>query len=773
MVMSIGFLYLESHLPNVETLNNINLQVPLRIYSHDRQLIAEYGEKRRVPVSIKDIPEPLIKALLSTEDQRFYDHPGVDIYGLLRAGVQLVRTGEKSQGGSTITMQVARNFFLDRRKTFIRKINEILLAIEIDHKLPKDRILELYLNKIYLGYRAYGVAAAAEVYYGKTLQELSLAQMAMIAGLPKAPSSINPLANPTAALKRRNHVLDRMLEAGAINKQQHQQATREPLSATYHSRKVTVKAPYVAEMIRQAMVNRFGKEAYTHGYQVYTTIESASQSTANDVVKHNLLDYDQRHGYRGAEKHLGSPNNSDLHSWAKELANYPSIAELEPAIIVDVSATEARALQKNGDIIIIPWQGLQWARRQLNNGGVGPQPQAPADVVTPGDLVYTSPMSAKEWRLAQLPEVEAALVALQPGNGAIRALVGGFDFEKSHYNRVVQAQRQPGSCFKPFIYAAALAKGYTLASIINDAPVVISEHERDASWRPQNASRRFYGPTRLRVGLMRSRNLVSVRLLQEISIPYAISYVKRFGFDEEVLPKSLSLALGSLNVSPLEIARAYAVIANGGYRINPFLIERITDSNNNVILATNPATACDECQEHHADQASLKLAPRVMDQKVAYLITSALQDVIQHGTGRRARSLNRQDIAGKTGTTNDLHDAWFAGFNNRLVTVTWVGFDQPQSLHEYAAQTALPMWIDFMKTALQSTPDSVMAQPSGLVSVRIDAKTGLLATDSGDDTLFEIFRREKVPKDTAAAASSQPVSNEAGTDDDDDTEHLY
>ncbi|WP_347251252.1 penicillin-binding protein 1A, partial [Legionella sp.] len=679
---SVLYLYLESQLPSVESLKTVHLQVPLRIYTQDGLLIQEYGEKRRIPVTYEQIPPMLIHAILATEDQRFFEHPGVDIFGLGRATVRMIQTGTKSQGGSTITMQVARNFFLTRKKTFLRKFNEILLAIKIDRELSKEKILELYLNKIYLGNRAYGVGAAAMVYYGKTLKELNLAEIATIAGLPQAPSTQNPIANPLAAKKRRDHVLERLLEQKFITEKEYQEAIAQPITAQYHSTNVQVNAPYVAEMIRQSMFEHFGPKAYTKGYKVYTTIKGPLQIAANQVVTNNLLAYDRRHGYRGPVANISGMENQSVDSLHKILAQYPVINDLEPAVILTVSEKEATAATRHGLKFTIPWEGLSWARPALKNGWMGKAPTKASQVVAVGDIVYVRNQN-DQWQLTQIPQVEAALVALNPNNGALEALVGGFNFQKSKFNRATQSERQPGSSFKPFIYAAALNKGYTLATLVNDAPVVVDDPSQANLWRPHNDNLTFNGPTRLKDALVRSRNLVSIRVLDDIGFDYAIDFISHFGFRKSSLPKALSLALGSLSVSPLDLTTAYAVFANGGYKVEPYLIDHITDNDGKILLQAKPTIVCkNNCDPSKVDPSNL--APRVIPEDIAFLMNTALKDVIQHGTAHAAKVLNRQDIAGKTGTTNDQVDAWFAGFNSEIVVTTWVGFDTPQSLHEYA-----------------------------------------------------------------------------------------
>lgn len=742
---SLLYLYLESQLPNVDSLKTVQLQVPLQIFSKEGLLIQEYGEKKRIPVTYDEIPPTLIHALIATEDQRFFEHPGVDVMGLGRAAVSMLKTGTKSQGGSTITMQVARNFFLSRKKTFLRKFNEIMLAIKIDRELSKEKILELYLNRVYLGNRAYGVGAAAMVYFGKPLKDLNLAELAMIAGLPQAPSTQNPIANPLAAKKRRDHVLERLLEEHYINEEQYQNAVNQPITAKYHGTNIKVKAPYVAEMIRQSLYDNFGPEAYTKGYKVYTTIDGKLQNTANEVVEKNLIAYDHRHGYRGPIANIGEKDSQSPKIRQKYLRQYPELNSLIPAVVTEVREKEATAALQNGQIIIIPWEGMSWARPALKRGGwVGKSPTKAQQVVAAGDIIYVHP-TEKSWQLAQIPEAESAMVAMNPKNGAIEVLVGGFNFSKSKFNRATQSSRQPGSSFKPFVYAAALNNGYNLATLINDAPIVVDDPSQPNLWRPHNVNLKFNGPTRLKQALVQSKNLVSIRILDDIGIDYTIDFLTRFGFNKKSLPRALSLALGSLSISPMDLTTAYAVFANGGYKVEPYLIDHITDADGKILLQAKPSVVCDPCDKDKVDASTL--APRVISEDIAFLMNTALRDVIQHGTGRAARVLNRQDIAGKTGTTNDQVDAWFAGFNPNLVVTTWIGFDNPKSLHEYAANLALPLWIDFMKVALKDKPETELKQPENVIAVRIDPVSGLLAKPNQVNGIIEYFRQNEVPSE--------------------------
>lgn len=665
--------------------------------------------------------------------------------GLGRAAVSMLKTGTKSQGGSTITMQVARNFFLSRKKTFLRKFNEIMLAIKIDRELSKEKILELYLNRVYLGNRAYGVGAAAMVYFGKSLKDLNLAELAMIAGLPQAPSTQNPIANPLAAKKRRDHVLERLLEEHYINEEQYQNAVNQPITAKYHGTNIEVKAPYVAEMIRQSLYDNFGPEAYTKGYKVYTTIDGKLQNTANEVVEKNLIAYDHRHGYRGPIANIGEKDSQSPKIRQKYLRQYPELNSLTPAVVTEVREKEATAALQNGQIIIIPWEGMSWARPALKRGGwVGKSPTKAQQVVAAGDIIYVH-STEKSWQLAQIPEAESAMVAMNPKNGAIEVLVGGFNFSKSKFNRATQSSRQPGSSFKPFVYAAALNNGYNLATLINDAPIVVDDPSQPNLWRPHNVNLKFNGPTRLKQALVQSKNLVSIRILDDIGIDYTIDFLTRFGFNKKSLPRALSLALGSLSISPMDLTTAYAVFANGGYKVEPYLIDHITDADGKILLQAKPSIVCDPCDKDKVDASTL--APRVISEDIAFLMNTALRDVIQHGTGRAARVLNRQDIAGKTGTTNDQVDAWFAGFNPNLVVTTWIGFDNPKSLHEYAANLALPLWIDFMKVALKDKPEVELKQPENVIAVRIDPVSGLLAKPNQENGIIEYFRQNEVPSE--------------------------
>jgi penicillin-binding protein 1A len=773
------YLYMYIRLPDVHTLKNAQMEVPLRIYSADGKLIAEFGDERRSPVTIDQVPKELIWAILATEDQRYFEHPGVDLIGLVRASIAVISSGRKSQGASTITMQVARNFFLTSQKTYSRKLNEMLLAIKIETTFSKRKILELYLNKVYLGHRAYGVAAASELYYGRPLNELSLAQLAMIAGLPQAPSRDNPISNPRAARERRNHVLLRMLENGHIKKAAYKTAVAEPMTARYHDQTIGLSAPYIAEMVRATVVDVYGKEAYGTGLRVYTTINSNLQQAANSALYNGLMGYERRHGYNGALENWGVHKGKNWDEWQNLLADLESYQDLVPTVITDVASQSATALLANGDLVTLPWAGLSWARPNIDDEYVGKLPESASEVVKPGDVVYIR-HTGKFWELTQLPEIEGALVAMNPKNGAILSLVGGFSHHRSNFNRATQAERQPGSSFKPFVYSAALAHGYTLASIINDAPIVFKDkNSEDELWRPQNDNQRFYGPMRLRAALTKSRNLVSIRLLNAMGLKTAINYLHRFGFTDAQLPRSLTLALGAGSVTPLQLATGYSTFANGGYRVKPYFIDHIERDNGERVYRENPFTVCEDClvdddaasTEKTSDNNAILPAPRVITPQNAYLITSVLQDVITQGTAKRATALNRSDIAGKTGTTNNQFDAWFAGFNQQVVTTVWVGYDQPRSIYEFGAQLALPIWMDFMKSALASKPDLKWEQPPGIVNVRIDPQSGLLAYPGQGNSIFEKFMEENAPTEQASASQPTKTASESGVEP--EPEHLF
>lgn len=783
-------LHIIPQLPDIETLRDVHMQVPLRVYTRDLSLLSEFGEKRRKPVTIGDVPQKMIDAFVAAEDDRFFKHPGVDWQGILRAALNLARTGEKTQGGSTITMQVARNFFLSREKSYLRKLNEIFLALKIERELSKAEILELYLNKIYLGQRAYGIGAAAQVYYGSDLKDLDLAQIAMLAGLPKAPSTTNPITNPQRALQRREYVLRRMLELELIGKDEYDAASIKPLSASLHSPNIEVEAPYVAEMVRKELVDQYGEDAYSAGYRVITTLHDKYQVAANHALRLALGEYDQRHGYRGPERHVAiAADGADDEAFERILRGTTVIGGLYPALITGVQSQSATAWLSGVGDVTLEWPGIEWARRYISENARGAAPKSAGDVLHPGDVVRIIEDNEGRWKLSQLPAVEGALVSLRPDDGAIFALVGGFDFALSSFNRAVQAQRQPGSSFKPFIYSAALEAGFTAASIINDAPVVFEDPGVEEMWRPENYSGKYYGPTRLREALTHSRNLVSIRLLHTIGVPRALEQAARFGFDPHSLPKNLSLALGSGTVTPLQMAGAYGVFANGGFRVEPYVIDRVETDTGTVKYVSSPLTVCRECEDAQPAEAASgeveqgiapaaepaagmeamaeaqpgpgpgtgrKIAPRVVNAQNIWIMDSMTRDVIRFGTGRRALELNRMDLSGKTGTTNDQRDAWFAGFNPGIVTVTWVGFDnfEPLGNLETGGRAALPMWIEYMRVALQDIPEMTMERPDGIVNVRIDPRTGSLAKAGDPDAIFEVFQSGTAPSGDEGAAGA-------------------
>ena len=753
-----AFLYLSPTLPSADALRNIQLQIPLRIYSNDGKLIAEYGEMRRTPIAFSAIPKEFIDALLSAEDDNFANHYGVDVASLMRAATQLLKSGHIQSGGSTITMQVAKNYFLTSERSFSRKITEILLALQIERELSKEEILELYVNKIYLGNRAYGIEAAAQIYYGKPIQELSLAQMAMIAGLPKAPSRYNPVANPERSKERRDWILGRMYRLGKIDQQRYQMAVAESVDVRPQLQAPELMAPYIAEMARAEMVGRYGSEAYTEGFQVYTTVPSQLQEYANNAVRQGLMAYDQRHGYRGPEARY---HGQSLETWKQKLAGYRAQGGLQPAIVTELTDSGIRVLTQQGTEEV-DWERMKWARPFLSTNSMGKWPKKPADIVQPGDVIRVLRQEDGRLVFSQLPTAQSALVSLDPYSGAIQALVGGFSFEQSHYNRAIQAKRQPGSSFKPFLYSAALDKGYTAATLVNDAPIVYQDSSMDEAWRPRNDNNTFLGPIRLREALYRSRNLVSIRLLQNIGMQYALDYFGRFGFDSQAMPRNLSLALGTAAFTPLDITQGWSVFANGGYKVEPYLIERIESRDGEVLYAATPArapraapTAEDAIKDEGTvatlpaaiSQPDSPLAEQVVDSRTVYILNSMLQDVITRGTGRRALALKRDDLAGKTGTTNDSKDAWFSGYNGDYVTTVWAGFDQPESLgrHEYGGTVALPIWMDFMGSALRGRPSRQLDEPEGLLSLRVDPLSGRAASSSTPNAYTELFKAEDSP----------------------------
>jgi penicillin-binding protein 1A len=755
-------LVLTPTLPSLEDLSGDKLKVPLRIYTSEGTLIAEFGEERRIPIKIGEAPPRLIQAILAAEDDAFYYHQGVDFQGILRAAINNLRRGRTSEGASTITMQVARNYFLSPEKTYTRKIKEVLLAFKIEREFSKDQILELYLNKIFLGSRAYGFAAAAQIYFGKNPNDLTLPEMALLAGLPKAPSRYNPLTNPDSALERRAYVLRRMLKLGAIDEATYTESMNAPIGASRHALRYSVDAPYVAEMVRQVMVEKFTESSYADGYHVYTTIRARDQQAADAALRKALLDYDRRHGWRGPAGQERISRKTEPSRLDELLKDYPNVGGLIPAIIRDIDDKLAVAYAQDGTSIELGPSAVAWAARHIDTDTLGPAPKRVTDVLQLGDVVYLERVRVNEaedqWKLAQVPDVEGGFVAIDPKNGAILALRGGFDFQLNQYNHVALAQRQPGSSFKPFIYSAALEKGFTPASLISGAPIVIEDVSLEEEWRPEDYSRKFFGPTRLRKALALSLNLVAVRLLRAITPEYAVEYMARFGFNPKQLPKNLSLTLGTADATPLQMASAFAVFANGGYRIEPYLIARIEDAKHNVLEQANPITVCPACPAQPASIAgattpaepAARYAEQVITPQNSFLMTSILRDTISYGTAQAANVLNRKDLAGKTGTTNDHRDAWFSGFNSELVAISWVGFDQNQPLGkgETGGRAALPMWIDYMRVVLDGVPEKPLVPPPGIVTTHINRDTGKPAAPSDPNTMLEYFMEGTVESGT-------------------------
>ena len=763
-------LVLTPTLPSLEDLSGDRLKVPLRIYTSEGTLLAEFGEERRIPIKVAEAPPQLIQAILSAEDDAFYYHQGVDFQGILRAAINNLRRGHTSEGASTITMQVARNYFLSPEKTYARKIKEVLLAFKIEREFSKSEILELYLNKIFLGSRAYGFAAAAQIYFGKNLNELALPEMALLAGLPKAPSRYNPLANPESALERRGYVLRRMLKLGIINEATFTESMNAPLGASRHALRFNVDAPYVAEMVRQVIVEKYTESSYADGYHVYTTIRAKDQQAADAALRKALIAYDRRHGWRGPAGHENISRKTATERLDELLKDYPNVGNLIPAIIKHTEEKLAVAYTQDGTSIELGLPAVAWAARYIDEDTLGPSPKRVTDVLRVGDVIYLERVNDDEWKLAQVPDVEGGFVALDPKNGAILALGGGFDFQHNQYNHVALAQRQPGSSFKPFIYSAALEKGFTPASLISGAPIVVEDVSLEDEWRPEDYSRKFFGPTRLRKALALSLNLVSVRLLRAITPEYAAEYMGRFGFNPEKLPKNLSLTLGTADATPLQMAEAFAVFANGGYRIQHHLIQRIEDAKHNILEQANPIVVCPGCPTPKSidpqgrgsiggdktpgttDPAKPvpRYAEHVITAQNSFLMNSILRDTISYGTAQAANVLNRKDLAGKTGTTNDHRDAWFNGFNSDLVAITWVGFDQNQPLGkgETGGRAALPMWIDYMRVVLDGMPEKPLLPPAGIVTTHVNRETGKPTTSSDPDAMLEYFMEGTVGSGT-------------------------
>jgi penicillin-binding protein 1A len=808
-VLAIGVAYwlIAPRLPPVAVLKDFHMQVPLRVLSADGKLIATFGETRRIPVAIADVPERLKHAVLSAEDADFYHHPGFDWHGIVRAGWHVVISGgDKGSGGSTITQQVARNFFLSPEKLYSRKLTEIFIALRMESALSKDQILELYLNKMFLGHRAYGVAAAAEYYYGKTLDQLSIAECATLASTFQLPSVVNPLNSPARMIARRNWVLGQMLGNRFISKAEYEQAVAEPNHAYPHEQPIEVQAPYLAEMVRRQVLDRLGNDALTEGYVVRTTLQSARQQAAGAALRQGLVAYDQRHGWRGAEAHQDLPADAGETDYNRLLSGYTSVGGMQPGVVTSSSPTAAEIFLASGEKVRLGIDQVSWARPYISDSRVGAAPKTVDGVLKRGDIVRLSRDEHGLWQLTQIPAVQGSLVSIKPEDGSIQALLGGFNFMRSKFNRAVMAARQPGSSFKPYFYSAAFDRGFTPASVVNDAPLALPDPSRpDGIWAPSNDDGKFAGPMRLREALVQSKNLVSVRLLDAIGVRYARDYATRFGFSLDALPNNLSMALGTASVSPMGMARGYAVFANGGYLVTPYFISEIDDRSGKPVYVANPARACRTCQErllatdqpgpppadmsratansvvpaavaapasastladlggavlppdaHDGGEPPL-LAPHVIEVRNDYLITSLMKDVILRGTGAAARALGRDDLAGKTGSTNDHRDAWFVGFNGDLSTAVWVGFDDFSSLGrgEFGAKAALPIWMDFMGKVLEGQPSSSLPMPPGIATVQINRYTGL-PTQVGDPAaVSEILKVEDVDRLRAQAAQQQ------------------
>jgi penicillin-binding protein 1A len=723
-------------LPSLETLTDYRPKVPLRVYSAEGHLIAEFGEERRAIVRIDEVPKQMISAILAAEDERFYHHSGVDYVGVARAAASNFASGGVQQGASTITMQVARNFFLSKEKTLTRKFNEMLLAFKIERNLSKDQILELYINQIYLGQRAYGFGAAAQTYFGRPLGKLTLAEHAMLAGLPKAPSRFNPVVNPTRAKLRQQYVLRRMRELGMVTDEQLAQADKEPVIPKKEASDFATRAEHFAEMVRHAMYERYKDEAYTGGFRVYTTLSTKHQEAAYAAVRRGVQDYDRRHGYRGPENFVDLPASPTDEVLEDALQDSAETEDFHAAIVLEASPRRVKAYRKGAGIVEIGEDGLKFAIRLLGDKA------NPNQRIRRGAIIRVQADAKARWHITQLPEVEAGVVAVDPISGAIRALVGGFDFNRNQYNHVTQALRQPGSSFKPFIYSAALEKGFTAATVINDAPLTFTAAQTGSEpWEPKNYDGKFEGPMRFRTALVKSKNLVSIRILQAISPQYAQDYITRFGFNPKLHPPYLTMALGAGNVTPLQMASAYSIFANGGYRVQPYFIERVVDGRGDMVMEALPQRAGDN-------------AERVIDPRNAFIMTSIMRDVVRSGTAARAMKLGRSDLAGKTGTTNDFIDAWFCGFNARLVAISWIGFDTPQSLgrNETGASAALPIWMHYMGAVLGGVPEDPFAPPPGIMSARIDAETGLKLAD-GQSGITDFFYQEFPPPDSALASA--------------------
>ncbi|WP_179952305.1 penicillin-binding protein 1A [Marinicella rhabdoformis] len=786
----------EPELPSVEAIKEYKLQVPLRVYSKDGKLISVFGTKRRIPAKIEEIPLKLKQAYLAAEDSGFYSHYGFDVKGILRAVWQIVTTGKKQGGGSTITQQLTRNVFLTLDQTWTRKIKELFLAVKLERTISKDEILELYLNKIALGHRSYGVAAAAEVYYGKTLDELTLAEMAMLAAPPKAPSRINPVTSPERALQRRDYVLGRMLDLQFITQAEYDEAIKAEDEAYVHQPVVELTAPWVAEMVRTEMVARYGDDAYTDGYSVYTTIDSEKQLAAEVAVKKGLHAYDRRHGYRGAVAHHDLGEGVDLELITEKLASYPKPGGLEAALVLEIEDEWAMVRLGDGQDAELTFESSKWAVPFIDNRRVGDKPKAMSDIMSVGDVVMVKRNDEGAFELSQIPKVQGALVSLNPDDGGLYALIGGYDYFMSKFNRATQAKRQPGSGFKPIIYSGALDHGLNAASIINDAPIVFEDSSLERTWRPENYSEKFFGPTRLREGIVKSRNLVSIRVLQRMGVRNGRDHILKFGFNGDDVPANLSISLGTPNVPVIDMSKAYAVFANGGYAVEPYLIEQVFDQSGALVYQHRGVEVCETCPEvsleaynadvtmmaeikadaevglidHSADDIDsddllpelavpetvelsddVLAAPRAISAENQFIIESFMKDVVTRGTGVKAMALERRDLAGKTGTANEQRDTWFNGYQRQVVTNVWVGFDSPETLGrgEVGGRVALPIWIDYMRVALKDVPEWQRPLPPGIVQAPVDKTTGALVKRGSPNSVIEYFKAGELPEEQA------------------------
>ncbi|HJO12198.1 MAG TPA: PBP1A family penicillin-binding protein, partial [Gammaproteobacteria bacterium] len=742
MVTAAAYLYLAPLLPSAETYKNVQLETPLRIYTADNKLIDEIGNRRN-PVNFEEIPDVLINALIATEDVRFYSHPGVDIQALLRGFYGFVR-GVNLGGGSTITMQLANNISFDSDNVYLRKFKEIPFALQIQRELSKEEVLALYLNTIYFGAGADGIGAAAFVYYGKPVSELSLPEAAMMISLLPCPSTCNPLSNPERAIARRETRLQNMFSEGMISEAEFEESVNAPVTAARHNRNIEIPAPYVAEMVRQQLYSDFGEDTYSQGFEVITTIDSAKQLAGNEALIDGLETYyDKLHGYRGADTNYPAIGQAPTLNWLQQLQDVPVYGNQQPAIVVEVGTRSINALLKSGDVVAIPWEGMSWARPYIDQNEAWPPPREASDIVQLGDLIRVKAEGAS-WSLGQVPDIQGALISMSPDDGKILALAGGYDFRRSQVNRVLTA-RPPGSNFKPFVYGAALENGYTAASTINDAPITRGDY------RPNNYENNFLGPITLRFALKESRNVPTVRLYDQVGWENVLPFAAKFGFQSQSFPQNdLTVALGSQDVQPVELVTAYSIIANGGYKVEPWFINQIFSLADGPVYLSNPLTVCEDCAEVGSDAtANIQAAPQIIDPRIAFILNSMLRSVVVEGSGNRVqRELRRSDLMGKTGTTNGPQELWFSGFNRDIATTVFVGFDQPKPLgeSEQGATVAVPIWIDYMREALIEAPENVMERPDGLVDRLIDKNSGELATPGEDNTVFEFFRAENAPQ---------------------------